>query len=60
MKGPLEMIPARQSPNDPDMTSIAAGNEATIVKIHDRSLSPEVSWMLPGPEIEYASARFSV
>ena len=59
-KAAFEMIPARQSPNDPDMISIAAGNDATIVKIHERSLSPDVIWLLPEPAIEYASARFSV
>ena len=59
-KAEFEMIPARQSPNDPDMISIAAGNDAMIVKTHERSLSADVISLLPGPAIEYASAAFSV
>ena len=48
-KGPVENIPARQRPNDPDMTSMAAGNEATIGKIHERSLSADVISVLTEP-----------
>ncbi len=59
-KAVLPMIPARQRPNDPAITNIAVGNDATTIRTHDRSLSPEVSCVLPEPAIEYASARLSV
>jgi hypothetical protein len=54
------MVPAWRGPNDPAMTSIAAGNEAMTIKTHERSLSPDVSWLLPEPAIDYASAALSV
>ena len=59
-KAVLAMIPARQRPNEPAMISIAVGNDATTVRIQDRSLSPDASCVLPEPAIECASARLSV
>src|SRR5207244_11110150 len=59
-KNAFEMIPARWSPNVPAMINIAAGNDAITIKTHERSLSPDVIWVLPEPAIEYASAAFSV
>jgi hypothetical protein len=40
------MILACRSPNVPAMINIAAGNDATTFKVHERSLSPEVIWPL--------------
>src|SRR5262245_3020700 len=52
----LERIPARQSPNDPDMITIAVGNALRTIRAQVRSLSPDVSMLFPEPAIEYASA----
>lgn len=52
------MIPARQSPNDPAMINIATGNDAITLTTHKKSLRADVTWLLPEPAIEYASAAF--
>ena len=58
-KTPFEIIPARQSPNEPDMISIAAGNDASTVSAQVTSLRPVVSESLPEPAIEYRGWRRS-
>ena len=54
------MIPARQSPNDPDMISIAAGNDAMIGKTHERSLSAGCDLAAAGAGDRVRERRFSV
>src|SRR6266550_3245055 len=39
----FEISLARQSPNDPDMISIARGNELNTTRAHTKSFSPAVS-----------------
>ena len=39
----FEISPARQSPNAPDMISIARGNELNTASTHKKSFSPDVS-----------------
>src|SRR5262245_9815539 len=46
-KNPFDMTPARQSPNAPDMTNIAAGNETITAPAHVTSFSPDVSVSFP-------------
>src|SRR6185437_5675491 len=53
---PLEMIPPRHSPNDPDIISIARGNALITTPAQTRSFNPDVSAAFPSPTIEYASA----
>ena len=55
-KNRFEMIPARWSPNAPDMTNIAAGNEPITVRTHPRSENPDVTAREAEPAIENASA----
>src|SRR5262249_48233877 len=52
VKSAFEMNPARQSPNTPDMISIARGNELNTLRPHTKSFSPDVSRRLPEPAIE--------
>jgi hypothetical protein len=59
-KSVFEMIPARPRPNVPALISSAAGNETMTTKAHARSLSPDVTAVLPEPAIEYASAAPTV
>ena len=42
-KRAFEISPARQSPNDPAMISIARGNELNTTRTHAKSFSPDVS-----------------
>src|SRR5262245_7518869 len=55
-KSVLEIIPARQSPNDPAITSIAVGHAVNTTSAHVKSFSPDSSVLLPEPAIEYARA----
>ena len=48
----FEVIPARQSPNTPDMISIARGNQINTASAHAKSLSPDASAPFPEPAIE--------
>src|SRR5882672_7508521 len=52
VKSAFEIIPARHSPNTPDMISIARGNEINTASAHARSLSPDASVPFPEPAIE--------
>src|ERR1700730_10590197 len=45
----FEIIPARQSPNAPDIISIARGNEINTASAHAKSLSPDASAPFPEP-----------
>jgi hypothetical protein len=54
------MRPAHERPNVPAMISIAAGNETMTTQAHARSLSPDVTALLPEPAIKYASAAPTV
>jgi hypothetical protein len=56
VKSAFEINPVRQSPNTPDMISIARGNEVNTPSAHAKSFSPDVRMLFPEPEIEYASA----
>src|SRR5439155_6513442 len=58
-KRAFEISPARQSPNDPDMISIARGKELNTTRAHAKSFRPEVSVVFPEPAIEYARAALS-
>jgi Protein of unknown function (DUF1697) len=59
-KNRFEMIPARWSPNAPDMTNIAAGNETITARTHPRADNADVTWCEPEPAIENASAARTV
>ena len=48
----LERIPARHSPNEPDMITIAVGNALSTMRTHVRSLRPDVSMVFPEPAME--------
>ena len=39
----FEISPARQSPNDPAMISIARGNEVNTAQAHAKPFSPDVN-----------------
>src|SRR4029434_7376730 len=56
VKSVLEISPARQSPNTPDMISIARGNDIITTRAHVKSFSPDVSMGMPEPAVEYARA----
>src|SRR5262249_5504924 len=51
----FEISPARQSPNAPDMISMARGNDVNTASAHEKSFRADVSAKLPEPAIEYAS-----
>src|SRR5712691_2633950 len=55
-KSAFEISPARHSPNDPAMISIARGNEVNTTPAHAKSFSPDASVPFPEPAIEYARA----
>jgi len=56
VKSAFEISLARQSPNTPDMISIARGKEINTPSAHAKSFSPDVRMLFPEPEIEYARA----
>ena len=52
VKSAFEISLARQSPNTPDMISIARGNEINTPSAHAKSFSPDVRVLFPEPVIE--------
>src|SRR5215475_9049363 len=59
-KNRFEMMPARQRPNAPDMTNIAAGNARITPSTQPRSENADVTWGEPAPAIENASAACNI
>src|SRR5262249_37454219 len=59
-KNRLEMPPDRKSPKAPDITNIAAGNEAITKPAQVRSFSPDVTPTSAEPAIECASAALTL
>jgi hypothetical protein len=45
----LERMPARHSPNEPDMITIAVGYALSTRRTQVRSLSPDVNVLFPEP-----------
>src|SRR5207245_9200517 len=51
----FEISLARQSPNAPDMISIARGNALNTTRAHEKSFSADVNVLVLEPAMEYAT-----